>query len=283
MPRHLQIGEISCTMSHQSALRRFLLSSDKQFGLIFEDDVWPDYSVEKELGMSFTEVINRIILARNSSKLDIAANGSLSPRILDSDNSLHDYVLDFLDIESEEFVRRNSGPKMWDVLNLGRCYDHCCAAGGESRRLDIPNLPELKLVFSFMASCGHSYLVTRHGAQQLLDYGTPISEITDDIMVHANWAGKLRQLSITPRLFTQRSSMGTLIHARKAIEYQDDAQIEEKTVISSDEKPECNPYVFRFHKGCPRIKGYKYPPKADTMVIYWGYPMSRNKSRHRHS
>ncbi|GAB5367528.1 hypothetical protein AAMO2058_001238300 [Amorphochlora amoebiformis] len=73
--------------------------------------------------MSFTELINRIILARNSSK-----------------------VSEFLDIDREELLRRNTGPKMWDVLNLGRCYDHCCAAAGESRHVDIPNLPKLKLV-----------------------------------------------------------------------------------------------------------------------------------------
>ncbi|GAB5360064.1 hypothetical protein AAMO2058_000595400 [Amorphochlora amoebiformis] len=279
MPHHLQIGEIACTMSHQSALRRFLSSSDKQFGLFFEDDVWPEYSVEKELGMSFTEVINRMILARNSTKMDVMADGVLSPQILDPENSLYGAMLEFLDISGEELVRRNAGLKTWDLLNLGRCNDHCCAAGGESRKMDFPNLPKLQLVFSLMATCGHSYLVTRHGAQQLLEYGTPISEIVDDVMIHANWAGKLRQLSVTPRLFNQRENMGTLIHEIREKEFQKSAKINDTEVINTYQKPECYPYAFLYHKGCPKIKGYNYPPEADDMEIYWNRDL-RNRIRH---
>jgi len=210
------------------------------------------------LGLSVTEVINRIILGRNATKFEVMGPGSTVRKALYVNKTRTTNMLTYLKMDMDEFVRRQSGTKTWDLLNLGRCYDNCCAVGGQTSGVDIPNLAHLKLVFSLEASCGHSYLVTRHGAQQLLEEGTPISEITDDIMVHTHWAGKIRQLSVTPRLFKQRVSMGSLIHEKDdkhGVKLSEDA-----TLAARQEKPECDPYAFRVYKGCPKVEGYKYPP-----------------------
>ncbi|GAB5361103.1 hypothetical protein AAMO2058_000685800 [Amorphochlora amoebiformis] len=100
----------------------------------------------------------------------------------------------------------------WDVLNLGRCFDHCCAEEGQTEGQKVVGMDGFVVLSSTDAYCAHSYLVTRQGAQKLLDHGTPIWNIIDEIIVHAGNEKKTTMRSLVPRLFTQEEKAGTLIH-----------------------------------------------------------------------
>lgn len=65
----------------------------------------------------------------------------------------------------------NSLPKNWEYVNLGRCWDHC--------HKDKP--VNKWLVKSQNPLCRHAYLVSRRGAQKILDYCLPMKGYAGDI------------------------------------------------------------------------------------------------------
>eukprot|EP00954_Amorphochlora_amoebiformis_P005287 416542-Amorphochlora_amoeboformis.AAC.3 len=122
----------------------------------------------------------------------------------------------------------------WNVLQLGRCFDHCCEEEGQSKPIPIPGLDDFSVVSSTNPYCGHSYIVTREGATALLEHGTPIWNIIDEIMVNAGNVGKTRMRSVVPRLFTQKEESGTLIHTSDIANLKNNPQM-----IALLKKPEC--------------------------------------------
>eukprot|EP00954_Amorphochlora_amoebiformis_P024907 1369570-Amorphochlora_amoeboformis.AAC.2 len=167
-PPDLSLGEIACTLSHFSALRTFLSDSHKQFAVIFEDDAEPEFSIEEK---------------------DIH-------KVITSGSTWHGAL--------EHLIMTRNSTEHWDMLSLGRCWDHCCAKEGQTEGgiVSAP-LTGHRIVWSLAPYCGHAYLISRKGAENLLDFGSPIKQIIDDTFVHAHWNEKLNLKAITPRLFKQ--------------------------------------------------------------------------------
>mmetsp|Transcript_24433 Transcript_24433/g.34160 ORF Transcript_24433/g.34160 Transcript_24433/m.34160 type:complete len:274 (+) Transcript_24433:116-937(+) len=101
----------------------------------------------------------------------------------------------------------------WDYLNLGRCIDNC-----ESERVVFEGVrgKDVKLIESSNPMCANAYMVTRRGAEVLLQNTSPIFnpwDVMPLIMHKASRKGEFKVLSTSPRLFDQdRENTGSAFH-----------------------------------------------------------------------
>lgn len=83
---------------------------------------------------------------------------------------------------------------------MGRCWDECPAEqlmmleGG------------IRVVNSCNSFCTHAYILTKHGAEILLDYNRPIRASADAIRVALHQEGVMKYHSLMPRVFDQATA-----------------------------------------------------------------------------
>jgi len=82
----------------------------------------------------------------------------------------------------------------WDVINLGRCWDRC---GKIKQNTGI-------LIKSSHSLCRHSYIVSRKGAEKIINQSLPMNHKPgDNIIAQLNVEGKLEYLSTKVNIFNQ--------------------------------------------------------------------------------
>jgi len=95
-------------------------------------------------------------------------------------------------------IKDTSDKIVWDVINLGRCWDHC---------EDI-NYSIGMLVKSPHSQCRHAYIVSRKGAQIMVDQAVPMKHKPGDNMIaKLNTEGKLEYFGTKEQIFKQARAL----------------------------------------------------------------------------
>ena len=95
-----------------------------------------------------------------------------------------------------------NGEPQWDFVYLGRCWDKSCDKATQVRG-DLYQVPPTRAGWGEVPKCLHAYLVTRAGAQRVLD-----SWAACPAALPADWAQSAvakygRMYAVSPALFTQ--------------------------------------------------------------------------------
>ena len=179
-PKRLKINEIACSLSH-CKLYKLILENNYDTCLILEDDVKILPSDHKELLYALEELPEKwdLLYLGHENNIDYM--------------SLYDKTKANLLFPLFNFLIKKEYNSEY-FRNMFKQY--------YSQHLELPGAQ----------SCTFSYVVTRSGAEKLLNAQTPVFLEADTLIKHLITQGKIEAFSLKRHIFTQNKKLGSSIN-----------------------------------------------------------------------